>query len=83
MNGWGIRERVKKLNLFYKTILTSPKGLSTGLPDMVVPHRYVSISVKLDDCFIYISSREGIKYKVETLLRRSEDRLVKNSPEGF
>ena len=28
-------------NLFYKKILTSPKGLSTGLPDMVVPHRYV------------------------------------------
>ena len=41
MNGWGMRERNKKLNLFYKKVLTSPKGLSTGLPDMMVLHWYV------------------------------------------
>ena len=44
-------------NLFYKKILTSPKGLSTGLPDMVVSHRYVLISDKLDDCFISLVER--------------------------
>ena len=65
-------------NLFYKKILTYPKGLSTGLPDMVVPHRYVLIS----DLFqinwmtvLYLWSK-GLKYKVKTPPRRSEDRLV-------
>ena len=39
-------------NLVYKKILTSPKGLSTGLPDMVVSHRYEFRIVTIYDCFI-------------------------------
>ena len=46
MNGWGVKGT--RNNFFYKKLLTSPKGLSTGLPDMVVPHRYVLISDQLE-----------------------------------
>ena len=76
----GVCVKGARNNLFYKMILTSPKGLSTGLPDMVL-HRYVFriVTAFMTGLYLY---KEGLKYKVKTLLRRSEDRLVKNSPEG-
>ena len=51
-NEWVGCVKGTKNNLFYKKILTSPKGLSTGLPDMVVSHRHEFRIVTIYDCFI-------------------------------